>query len=357
MRFGVAQFSRSVLGWFADQIDYLRKKLHTEGKPPPLFRVQTDGQVPRTIKEEPRLKADDIMIDGPDSQLELAIHRIVVADAFIMSRSSFSTALALIGNQSTIIVADCYDRHSLPHWSRMPCEVTTTTSTSVSTSTSTTVSGVSLQGEVPRCLITQSGRDGVGHQLEGKLSCIAMAPLLGMQYVHKPFWHVAHVPNGDQKAAFFEEFFGLSSLSPLLNKTSMVERHQPWPGTLQCNKDGWMRQVELGKVQCAKDSLKERKSVTSVDNCWNRMYCHGYMEAGGWYKLVPSIQAAYFSHPKPDPAWSSGLPHNNWGPKVAVHIRQGDGWYKLKLSAFVAIDLFIFVLACGLGLPNFPVLF
>ena len=35
----------------------------------------------------------------------MAIHRMITADAFIMSRSSLSMSMALIGNQSTVILS------------------------------------------------------------------------------------------------------------------------------------------------------------------------------------------------------------------------------------------------------------
>ena len=54
-------------------------------------------QVKRMIKDEPRLNATDVAIDGPTSSLELAMHRMITADGLIASRSSISMVAALIG--------------------------------------------------------------------------------------------------------------------------------------------------------------------------------------------------------------------------------------------------------------------
>ena len=40
------------------------------------------------------------------------------------------------------------------------------------------------------CRITQRGWDGFGHQLDGKLTCIAAAAALSIEYVHVPFKRV-----------------------------------------------------------------------------------------------------------------------------------------------------------------------
>lgn len=43
-----------------------------------------------------------------------------------------------------------------------------------------------------RCAIAQRSYDGFGHQLEAKLTCIAAAHSLGLDYVHVPFSGRAH---------------------------------------------------------------------------------------------------------------------------------------------------------------------
>ena len=323
------------VGWYAAQIDKLRQRFQSQDPiHPPLFRVQTDAADPKKLLQSaPELKASDIVIDGKKTTpLELAIHRMIVADAFIMSRSSLSMSMALIGNHSTIILPDCYERTSLPHWTRVSC-TEGTTATAIATTSTTTVSVGDLK-HGPKCLITQTGRDGIGHQTEGKLSCMAMASFLGLEYIHKPFYTMKHVRDPAKMAAYFEEFFGFGTQFRLLNVTGgrmrEFRRRVPWVG--HCNEDGWLRYVELGRLKCKKDDYR----VESSDNCWDRMYCHGYMESGHFYTLVPSLHAAYFSSPKPDPNWTEGFSEQTWGPKVAVHIRQADSVYHLKVGWYAA---------------------
>ena len=332
------------LGWYVQQIDEVRQRfLQQDPNHPPLFRIQTDGSATKLVQEAPSLGADDIVIDaGKSTSLAMAIHRMITADAFIMSRSSLSMSMALIGNQSTVILPDCYERTSLPHWIRAPCSLpasdvataSTTRAPSLLPGTADT-SSVPAVGELQpqeesNCLLSQSGKDGIGHQLEGKLSCMAMASFLGMEYVHKPFFTMQHVGNPGKMAAFFEEFFGFGTQFRSI-KAHMREQHikVPWVG--HCKEVGWLRLVELGKRKCAGPS-----KVIAPDNCWDRMYCHGYMESGHFYKLVPYLHAAYHSIPKPEANWTEGLSDtNSWGPKVAVHIRKGDSSYQLKLGWYV----------------------
>eukprot|EP00913_Durusdinium_trenchii_P004322 g4006.t2 len=82
-------------------------------------------------------------------------------------------------------------------------------------------------------------------------------------------------------AAFFENFFGLSTQFRLLNSSTMKERRQvvPWVG--KCWQNGWLRLVEKGNLTCKKDG----QDLVSMDNCWDRMYCHGYMESGHWQRF------------------------------------------------------------------------
>ena len=184
------------------------------------------------------------------------------------------------------------------------------------------------QQEESICLLSQSGRDGIGHQLHGKLSCMAMASFLGIKYVHKPFFTMAHVENREKTAAFFEKFFGLGNQFPTIREPvqQLISKFSVW----HCEEKGWLRQIELGERKC-----EGPNKVRAPDSCWDRMYCHGYMESGHFYKLVPTLHAAYHSTPKPEAHWAEGLSQQSWGPKVAVHIRQGDSPFKMNLDWYV----------------------
>ena len=155
-----------------------------------------------------------------------------------MSRSSLSMSMALIGNQSTVILPDCYERTSLPHWIRAPCSLpasdvataSTTRAPSLLTETAA-ASSVPAVGELQpqeesNCLLSQSGKDGIGHQLEGKLSCMAMASFLGMEYVHKPFFTMQHVGNPGKMAAFFRRVFWIWDSIPKHQGTHARTAHK-----------------------------------------------------------------------------------------------------------------------------------
>ena len=194
----------------------------------------------------------------------------------------------------------------------------------------------------PKCLITQRGADGMGHQLEAKLSCIAVAKYLSkdFRYVHVPFHHLAHRGHATQKtleALQMEKFLGLGELFRNFEwKSKELELQRievVWVG--QCHKTGWIRKVELGQVSCKNDN----KTLYWLADCWERFYCYGFTESGYWYTILPTIQQAYYSTAKPDPDWLEGMSSGPWGPKVVVHIRRGDGsylpdaWYLKQINA------------------------
>lgn len=165
-----------------------------------------------------------------------------------------------------------------------------------------------------RCKIAAFSGDGIGHQLESKLSCIGVAAILNFEYVHMSFPESTHYDN----KTYMDEFMGLRTIYPPYQEEMKKEKREtPWVG--HCNEVGWLRAVELGKKTCASDT------VYFSDNCWDRFYCNGLMESGAWYKLVPEIQKAYYTHPKPDAEWHAGFADPPLGLHVAVHIRRDDG--------------------------------
>ena len=81
--------------------------------------------------------------------------------------------------------------------------------------------------------------------------------------------------------------------------------------------------------------------MIAPDNCWDRMYCHGYMESGHFYKLVPYLHAAYHSIPKPEANWTEGLSDTTFvGSKGGRSHSQGRlthtqlklGWYVQQIE-------------------------
>ena len=119
--------------YYVRAIHLLRKELANAssrwGGRRPIFRVQTDA-LPSQMEPElgPLLSMDDVRIDvAANSSVALAFHRMVVADAFVMSRSSLSQAAALLrtvsaANQSTLFPA-CWrsERRRHPAWRDFGC--------------------------------------------------------------------------------------------------------------------------------------------------------------------------------------------------------------------------------------------
>ena len=96
------------------------------------------------------------------------------------------------------------------HWNTSQLKTTPKALTVTDRSKSTTRALSPQRQEDSKCLLSQSGTDGLGHQLEGKLSCMAMASFLGMVYVHKPFFTMsasALWKSRQKWQRFFEDFF------------------------------------------------------------------------------------------------------------------------------------------------------
>eukprot|EP00931_Biecheleriopsis_adriatica_P044160 TRINITY_DN25231_c0_g1_i1.p1 TRINITY_DN25231_c0_g1~~TRINITY_DN25231_c0_g1_i1.p1 ORF type:complete len:460 (-),score=83.40 TRINITY_DN25231_c0_g1_i1:143-1444(-) len=96
------------------------KEADTLGRPP-LFRIQTDANRGELEKLMPFFVADDIVIDlQEDTHLDLAFHRMVTADALVLSNSALSISAAMIGNQSMVIYnCDFVRPEVLPHWRKL----------------------------------------------------------------------------------------------------------------------------------------------------------------------------------------------------------------------------------------------
>lgn len=180
---------------------------------------------------------------------------------------------------------------------------------------SNTLSPVHQEG-VPTCMISQKGEDGFGHQLEGKLSCMAVAADLGIKYIHTPFKDIEHGEAGSS----MNEYMGLDKVFPILasipNATERPRQPLPWVG--KCNDPSWLRDLASGKRQCAHDGV----SVYTADNCWDYFYCDGNWP-DQWYTVQTRVRTAFLNSAK---AYSVDMENN--GPtakRVVIHIRQGDG--------------------------------
>jgi len=116
-----------------------------------------------------------------------------------------------------------------------------------------------------QCLISSKGSDGIGHQMEAKLSCIAAAAALDdVTYVHSPMATNEHgVLFEDKVFRSIEDMFGLtSSHFEILNHQVVSRDPLPWVG--KCNEASWFDN---------RPSSCSRKVAYVNDNCWDFFYC------------------------------------------------------------------------------------
>ena len=191
------------------------------------------------------------------------------------------------------------------------------------------------------CRIGQQSFDGFGHQMESKLTCIAAALALGLEFVHLPFVGKAHGEDPREMERFMDlgRFF-----RPLARPMRRVKRYpsswSTWPFAGPCRfcmnsanlshtcdqthfAPSWLRKIETNRSFRADACCAERVYV--ADNCFDFMNCHADWP-GLWYRARPAMQAHYHAVPKPLAAWTEGFqsPPREHGPNVVLHVRLGD---------------------------------
>lgn len=159
-----------------------------------------------------------------------------------------------------------------------------------------------------------------------------VAEALGFEYIHVPLHHLAHQ---EKDTSAWEDFFSLGTTYRHYkwqqDKSITLEKRVTHDLNRGCGSVDFLRGVETRKMRCSADD----RTLYWNDNCWNRLYCHGLMESGFAYKLIPQFQRGYHSHPKPDPCWLDGFAADQeWGKHVVIHWRLGDG-------SFVNINYFL----------------
>ena len=118
--------------YYVRAINALRQELTNTsnrwGGRPPIFRLQTDATSAQFAGLAPILAMGDVVLDAAaNSSVSLTFHRMVVADALIMSQSSLSQAAGLLrvavaDDQSTIFPG-CWrsERRRHPTWREFAC--------------------------------------------------------------------------------------------------------------------------------------------------------------------------------------------------------------------------------------------
>jgi len=184
------------------------------------------------------------------------------------------------------------------------------------------------------CMISSRGTDGVGHQMEAKLTCIATAAALGLSYVHFPIGFAEHGVNVDEFHAI-ETMFGLGERFPKFNNDTMIlEKREPihWVG--HCDDASWFDEDTRPKT-CPQGV------VYLNDNCFDFFYCAPYMNKNYTEKMVKALQDLHvadgdsFASKKGNQS-KSKYDDENRPLTIAVHIRQNDG-IRIPLATYFAI--------------------
>jgi len=155
-----------------------------------------------------------------------------------------------------------------------------------------------------RCMLTQRGRDGFGHQYEGKLSCILAAQLdPRYEYVHMPFLSFEHIRASGESAEQFTNISFGQKLAPLDRSFEVTNFHA------------------LPSTNCSEEK------VYVIDNCWPLIYFKPHVHR--LRQFLPIIQEPFHSSAHRRPVIT--YPNRS---VVVVHIRRTDALWRKSEEAF-----------------------
>jgi len=160
------------------------------------------------------------------------------------------------------------------------------------------------------CLLTQHGKDGFGHQLEGKMSCRLLGVLAPrFAYLHTPFVQFEH---GHLDSKVVEEFTNAGA--DLLQWAHLKDSKKYKIESLndKALAAWWKRILSGGKC--------ESDVIYSLDNCWDVLYRPPYVTMMGNATQIDLFRSSYLSTPKPATGFESGKIN------IVVHIRRFDGY-------------------------------
>ena len=199
------------------------------------------------------------------------------------------------------------------------------------------------QGRQAPCLVSSRGTDGVGHQIESKISCLAVAAARPheLAYAHIPLTSLEH----GAEASELEEFFGISraiaaegGLAPFATEfdgsTMEVRKRGPLPYIGRCGQQSWfedgVRLQQCAEAATVSSAAGDKAAVFTADNCWDAFYC---ALRGAWgeeeAKRLRSVMRDAVT-----PALRSALPlladdapttaNDSERLRIVAHVRRGD---------------------------------
>jgi len=181
--------------------------------------------------------------------------------------------------------------------------------------------------ESHECYISCSGADGVGHQMESKISCLATATALNITYVHQPMHNADH----GEAADAMDKLFGMTQAMSQFPNAVLYDRttHQILPRKYH----EW----------CTNSQRHDNiVNVLSSDNCWE--YFWGEMETimPFWKNhVVPVLRKSFLSEAYNSTALKVQKGRN--ALHVTAHVRRGDAgermadlmWYQHVILSIV----------------------
>jgi hypothetical protein len=188
------------------------------------------------------------------------------------------------------------------------------------------------------CFISSYSNDGIGHQMEAKISCLATALILNSREVTQGRWTYIHQPVNElqhgQDPSVMEELFGFSKILTEFYDPETMELSTRELLTWPPQPDD-MIQVFNGLCP-GNNEATEKAMVFNADNCWDFLYCRNHPLPDEWYtRVVPIIRttilqgASYVQQGNGDSQQNDRFfPHKtNRMPGrcfIVMHIRLGD---------------------------------
>jgi hypothetical protein len=294
--------------------------------------IESDSSYSPFFKTISNLFGKDI-INLPTNQNNFfqTLHRLVRADELIFATSNVAMASVLLSNARAVFVptgTSNFDDNSGdgPHFHQQFVQDNIGQFQVIDVAHETAIGNLAFmngmlvdikhpKSSAPPCLITQSGSDGFGHQLEGKLSCALLSSIWSarFKYLHTPFRSIEHDSSGGNslEALKIEEFVNIGGSFDQINNVTAGVDQSPILRWLELEQFvSSVRQFDLPPTVC------KANYVYVVDNCWGLTYAQPVLPLLDRERL--KMRAAYLQTPKPETGFDADKKN------VVVHMRAGD---------------------------------